>query len=177
MAPPKSKKSVLKQLKREKDEQARAWLLRAAVAVAPKDKATVTAIEKALKKDPEPFVRMQAVVAAGALEIRDKALSLMRRGLDDGDPDVRAAAAYAMAARRDQELLGALEPAFRAEPDAETKRWLEAAMNVLSQRGDLAGFDRLRDKVLKEPARGVGDMMDRARDRLGGDKDGGQKGK
>ena len=177
MAPSKSKKAVLKQLKREKDEQARAWLLRAAVAVAPKDKATVTAIEKALKKDPEPFVRMQAVVAAGALEIRDKALSLMRRGLDDDDPDVRSAAAYAMAARRDQELLGALEPALRAEPDAETKRWLEAAMNVLSQRGDLAGFDRLRDKVLKEPARGVSDMMDRARDRMGGDKDDDKKGK
>ena len=174
MAPVKSKKAIFKQLKREKDAAARAWLLRAAVAVAPKDKATVAAIEKAVKKDPEPFVRMHAVVAASALEIRDEALSLMRRGLDDGDPDVRSAAAYAMAIRRDQELLGALEPAVRAEPDAEAKRWLDEAMNVLSQRGDFTGFERLRTKILKEPARSAQDMMERMRNRRGRDRgDGG----
>ena len=173
MAPPKSKKLILKQLKREKDDATRAWLLRAAAAVAPKDKATVAAIEKALKKDEEPFVRMHAVVAAGALELRDEAMSLMRRGLNDDDPDVRSAAAYAMAARRDQECIGVLEPSVPSEPDAEAKRWLEQAMTTLSQRGDLAAFDTLRRKILKEPARSLRDMArgrDRRRDDKGDDK-------
>ncbi|MGC6486407.1 MAG: hypothetical protein ACON4Z_02080 [Planctomycetota bacterium] len=172
MAPKKSKKAIFKQLKREDDAEARGWLLRAAVAVAPKDKASVAAIERALKKDDEAFVRAQAAVAAGALELRDESLRLMRRALNDGDPDVRAAAGFAMAARRDQELLGALEPSVRSEPDAETKRWLELAMTVLSQRGDLAGFERLRRKILKEPTRGLPDMG-RGRNRGGG---GGQAG-
>jgi len=179
MAPAKSKKAIFKQLKREKDDQARAWLLRAAVAVAPKDKASITAIEKALKKESEPFVRMQAVVAASALEARDKALELMLKGLDDGDPDVRSAAAYAMATRRDQELLGALEASVSSEPDAEAKRWMEQAMNVLSKRGDFAAFDTLRRKVLKEPARDLQDLRDMGRGRNrrgddGQDKDGGK---
>lgn len=175
MGPTKSKKLILKQLKREKDDRTRAWLLRAAASVAPKDKATVAAIEQALKKDKEAFVRMHAVVAAGALELRDKAMSLMRRGLNDGDPDVRSAAAYAMAARRDQECLGMLEPSARSEPDAEAKRWIEQAMTVLSQRGDLAAFDVLRRKILKEPARSLRDMArDRDRGRRGDDQGGGK---
>jgi hypothetical protein len=172
MAPAKSKKSIFKQLKREKDDQARGWLLRAAVAIAPKDKATIAAIERALKKDDAAIVRAQAAVAAGALEVREAALRMMRRALNDGDPDVRAAAAYAMAGRRDQELLGALEPSTKSEPDAETKRWLELAMTVLSQRGDLAGFERLRRAILKEPTRGLPDMG-RGRNRGGNGRGGG----
>ena len=175
MAPPKLKKAVFKQLKREKDDETRAWLLRATVALAPKDKATVTALEKALKKDEAPFVRAQAAVAAGALEVREASLRLMQRALNDGDPDVRSAAAYAMAARRDQELLGALEPSVRSEPDAEAKRWLELAMTVLSSRGDLSGFERLRRRVLKEPTRGLPDMG-RGRNRGGGGQGGGGQG-
>ena len=158
MATPSSKKAIFKQLKREKDRATRGWLLRAAVAVAPRAKGTVKVVEQALRKDDAAEVRAQAAVAAGALEVRDDALRLLRRALNDGDPDVRAAAAYAMAARRDQELIGALEPSVRSEPDAETKRWLELAMSVLSQRGDLVGFERLRRKILKEPARGLPDM-------------------
>ena len=146
--------------------------VRATVALAPKDKATVTALEKALKKDEDPFVRAQAAVAAGALEVREASLRLMQRALNDGDPDVRSAAAYAMAARRDQELLGALEPSVRSEPDAEAKRWLELAMTVLSSRGDLSGFERLRRRVLKEPTRGLPDMG-RGRNRGGGKGGGG----
>ena len=178
MASSKSKKAIFKQLKREEDPETRGWLLRAAVAVAPKDKATIAAVERALQKDDEAFVRAQAAVAAGALEVRGDALRLMRRALNDGDPDVRAAAAYAMAARRDQELMGALEPSVKSEPDAETKRWLEQAMTVLSQRGDLAGFERLRRKILKEPTRGLPDMG-RGRNRggrQGGGEGGGERG-
>ena len=118
----------------------------------------------------------QDVEADRAAIERTNALTL--RALNDGDPDVRAAAAYAMAARRDQELLGALEPSVKSEPDAETKRWLEQAMTVLSQRGDLAGFERLRRKILKEPTRGLPDMG-RGRNRggrQGGGEGGGERG-
>ncbi|MFN3241253.1 MAG: hypothetical protein ACE37K_07030 [Planctomycetota bacterium] len=173
MAHAKSRKVIMKQLKREKDDQALAWLLRAAVATAPDDKATIAALEKALYKSDNAFVRMHAVVGAGAVEVREHALRLMRKGLNDADPDVRSAAAFAMAARRDQELLGALEPSIRGEPDAEAKRWMELAMNVLSNRLDLAGFDTLRRKVLKE----VDTPRDRnrGRGRQGDDQDGGDQ--
>jgi len=179
MARAKSKKLILKQLKREKDTQTRAWLLRAAAAAAPTDKATIAAIEKALYKDDEAQVRMHAAVAAGALEVREHALRLLRKGLNDDDPDVRSAAAYAMAARRDQELIGALEPSVRGEPDAEAKRWMELAMTVLSKRGDLAGFETLRTKVLKEVDTGRDRNRNRGRDRGRGkdDEGGGKDGK
>lgn len=174
MAPEKSRKAILKQLKRERDGQARAWLLRAAVAVAPTDKATRKAVEEALYKDDDKFVRMHAAVAAGALEEREAALRLLRKALDDREPDVRSTAAYAMAARRDRALIGSLEASIRGEGDAETKRWMEEAMSVLSKRGDLSGFDRVRSKMLREVDAAGRDRRDRGRNKDDGKKDDGK---
>jgi len=172
MAHKKTNKAIKKQLKAEKEPEVIAWLLRASAATAPADKATITALEKALKKSKEANVRMHAAVAAGTLEDKAAAFRLMRRALADADPDVRSAAAYAMAIRRDAELAVALEPAVEGENDAEAKHWLELALATLRKKRDLREFENFRTKVLKETrarnaGRGAG---------LGGGRGGGQGG-
>jgi hypothetical protein len=150
MAHSKTNKAIKKQLKAEKKPSVKAWLIRAAVATAPKDKATISAIDKALSKDKDANVRMHAAVAAGALEEKDAAHRLMRKAMSDSDPDVRSAAAYAMAARRDKEMMPTIEATIETEPDAETKHWMELALDTLLNNKDLREFENFRKKVLKE---------------------------
>lgn len=150
MAYPKSFKAIKKRLKAEKEPDVFAWLIRAAAATAPTDKATISAIEKALKKSDSVDVRMHAAVAASQLEDKPAAFRLMRKALADDNPDVRSAAAYAMATRRDPEMAPALEPAVQGEPDAEAKHWLELALDTLHKKRDLREFENFRTKVLKE---------------------------
>lgn len=150
MAAKKSGKKIKKRLKKESKPEVKAWLLRAAVATAPTDRAVLAAVEKALSAKNEPIVRMHAAVAAGAIESRDTAHKLMRKALADADPDVRSAAAYSMAMRRNDALVGALEAAVRGEGDAEAKHWLETALDTLRNRRDLREFETFRTKVLKE---------------------------
>jgi hypothetical protein len=150
MADKKTFKAIKKRLKAEKEPMVLAWLLRAAAATAPTDKATITAIDKALAKNKDDNVRMHAAVAAGALEDKAASSRLMRKALADDHPNVRSAAAYAMATRRDPEMATALEPAVQGERDAEARHWLELALETLLKKRDLREFEDFRTKVLKE---------------------------
>ena len=150
MAVKKTNKPIKKALKKEKEADVKAWLLRAAVATGPKDKSTITTVEKAITSDKETVVRMHAAVAAGAIEDKDAAHRLLRKALADEDPDVRSAAAYAIATRRDKELAASLEPAIKGEADAEAKHWMELAIDTLLMKRDLREFENFRTKVLKE---------------------------
>ena len=150
MAHDKSDRAIKKHFKSEKDAKVRGWLIRAAAATAPKDKATVTLVKKALRKKEDPIVRMQAAVAAGMLEDDSKAIALMKDAITDQEPNVRAAAAYAMACRRDKKLAPVLESALKAERDAEARHWLETALNVTVKETDLKEFKNFRTKVLGE---------------------------
>ena len=150
MAVKKTNKPIKKALKKEKDAEVKAWLLRAAVATGPKDKSTIATVEKAITSDKETVVRMHAAVAAGAIEDKSASHRLMRKALADEDPDVRSAAAYAIATRRDKELAASLEPAIKGEADAEAKHWMELAIDTLLMKRDLREFENFRTKVLKE---------------------------
>lgn len=150
MAVKKTNKPIKKALKSEKEAKVRAWLLRAAVATGPTDKSTITQVEKAISGDKESVVRMHAAVAAAAIEDKDASHRLMRKALSDEDPDVRSAAAYAIATRRDNELAASLEPAIKGETDAEAKHWMELAIDTLLKKRDLREFENFRTKVLKE---------------------------
>ncbi|MGK0300509.1 MAG: hypothetical protein ACI89X_001379 [Planctomycetota bacterium] len=150
MAVKKTHKPVKKALKNEQEAKVRAWLLRAAVATGPKDKSTITAVEKAITGDKEAIVRMHAAVAAGAIESKEASHRLLRKALSDEDPNVRSAAAYAIATRRDKELAASLEPAIKGETDAEAKHWMELAIDTLLKKRDLRDFENFRTKVLKE---------------------------
>ena len=170
MAVKKTNKPIKKALKKEKEGDVKAWLLRAAVATGPNDKSTITAVEKAISSDKETIVRMHATVAAGAIEDKDASHRLLRKALSDDDPDVRSAAAYAMATRRDKELADSLEPAIKGEPDAEAKHWMELAIDTLLKKRDLREFENFRTKVLKET------RNRRNRNDLGGRGNGGGRG-
>ena len=111
---------------------------------------------------------MHAAVAASALEDKAASFRLMRKALADDHPDVRSAAAYAMATRRDAEMAAALEPAVQGERDAEAKHWLELALETLHKKRDLREFENFRTKVLRE-TRGGGN-------RGGGNRGGGNRG-
>ena len=150
MAKAKTNKAIKKALKNEKDPTAKAWMLRAAVATAPAAKDIISKLEKVLKSEKSTIVRMHASVAAGALEDKDASHRLLRKALADSDPEVRSAAAYAMALRRDVELAASLEPTIKDEGDAEAKHWMELAMDTLMSKKDLREFENFRTKVLKE---------------------------
>lgn len=169
MAHDKTSKAIRKHLKAEKVPAVRGWLVRAAAATAPRDRATITVVRKALDEKEDPQVRLQAAVAAGMLEDRDKAVELMTQALADADPNVRAAAAYAIACRRDEELLATLESALKAERDAEARHWLETARDAVSKATDLRAFRNFRTEVLGE-TRG----LDRAAPGNGGRPGGGR---
>ena len=154
MAVKKTNKPIKKALKAEKEAEVKAWLLRAAVATNAKDRSTISAVEKAITKD------------------KDESHRLMRKALADADPDVRSAAAYAMALRRDKELAPSLEPAIEGETDAEAKHWMELAIGTLRKKGDLREFENFRTKVLKE-TRGLRNRAGRGR---GGRNGGGNAG-
>jgi hypothetical protein len=150
MAHDKTGKAIKKRIKDEPSAKVRGWLIRAATTTAPADPATGTLVQKALDMKEDPQVRMQAAVAAGTLEDRDKAFALMQKALADKDGTVRAAAAYAMACRRDKALAPALEAALKAEEDGDAKHWLEAARKAVVEEGDLQEFRTFRTKVLGE---------------------------
>ena len=162
MAYDKSNKAIKKQLKSEKEPEVKAWLLRAAAATGPSDKKVITAIERAITKDPETDVRVHAVVAAGVLEDEDAAHRLMEKALEDKDPLVRSAAAYAMANRRDAGLLPVLKAAVEVEEDGEALHWQELAIEVIANKRDLRDFKNFRSEVLGEQS--AAEALRRARE-------------
>jgi hypothetical protein len=150
MAHAKTYGAIKKALKNEKEPQIKARLLRAAAATGPSNKSTIAALEDALADEKDATVRMHAAVAAGCVEVRSAARQLLRKALADKDPDVRSAAAYAIACRRDHELAGSIEATIEHEPDAEAKHWLELALDTILKKRDLRGFENFRSKVLKD---------------------------
>lgn len=154
MAHDKSNKAIKKQLKGEKEPEVKSWLLRAAAATGPSDKKVISAIERAITKDPETDVRVHAVIAAGVLEDEDAAHRLMEKALEDKDPLVRSAAAYAMASQRDPVLLPVLEAAVEVEKDGEALHWQELAIEVIANKRDLREFKNFRSEVLGEESAG-----------------------
>jgi hypothetical protein len=73
--------------------------------------------------------------------------ALVEAAFADADRDVRTAAAYAVASRRDAALRPTLEAAAAAEKDTEAKHWLDKAVAIAAG-GDLREFDPFTEKVL-----------------------------
>ncbi len=106
-------------------------LLRAMAACGPTDVPVIKLLPFVVKEHPEEGVRVHAVVAIAALESRNAVTTGLTAALADAAPRVRATAAYAIASRRDAEVLGALEAAAAKEQDKDVKRWMEAAGKVM----------------------------------------------
>ncbi|MBI5851513.1 MAG: HEAT repeat domain-containing protein [Planctomycetes bacterium] len=182
LAEPKAQKALRKQFTAEDDEKVRGRLLRAMVASAPGDKTVVKDVEKVLTKDKSAPMRVQAAMAAASLEDRATAQRLLKLGLADGAGNVRTAAAYGVAARRDADLKAALAEVKQKERDLEVSQWLSTAIEVLDG-GDLRKFEPfltqvVGDRTRAQAAKELRDAMDRrGRGRDGGNADPGKDGK
>lgn len=175
LAAKKSLSPLKKQLRAEKSDTVKGRLIRALAAVAPSDNGVASTIGKVLSKEKSAEVRIQAAAAISVLEKPDAVRKHLEAALEDKNDVVRSAAAFAIASRRDKELLPLLESAAARERNNEAKRWMTTAKSVV-ETGELEPFDDFRKNVL-------GDRLDRqgldlesawrnARGRRGGDDDG-----
>ncbi|MBI4878221.1 MAG: HEAT repeat domain-containing protein [Planctomycetes bacterium] len=131
LAEPKSLGALTKQWKKEKEVDAQKELIRAIAAVGcAEQKAIKLATDQARKAD-EQVLRVNALIGCAALEDRETVLPLLRDSLADEGGGVRAAAAYVIAVRREEELKKLLEDTALMEADAAVKEALERALEVL----------------------------------------------
>ena len=162
LAEPKSLGEIRKQYGKEKEPKVRGRLLRAMVATGGADKNVAKEIEKVLQKDKDDTVRVQAAVAAAAIEDRDTARRLLSMGLADASGDVRTAATYGIASRREPEMKAALDKAKTTEKNIAVSQWMSEAIAVIDG-GELSKFDPFRKDVLGDRTRAqlAQDMQDR----------------
>ena len=117
-------------------------------ACAPTSSRVIKLLPFVLKKNSDVNVRVQAVLAAAALESRDGVTTSLTTALADTASRVRATAAYAIASRRDTAVLDALRAATAKEQDKDVKAWMEAAAKVVGG-GSMDAFQEFVVKVVK----------------------------
>ena len=174
LAAPKALRAVRKQLRSEKEDGPRGWLVRAAARLGPTDKGVLSTLDKILDKDRSATVRMHAAFAAGVIEVEDKAIELLTEALADADPKVRAAAAYSLARRRDREQISLLEKAADGEKDETAKRWIQRALDIIREKRDMSGLEDFAEDVLGE---GADDEEEKEAPPRGGGRGGGRGGR
>ena len=134
-----ARRDLQKLLRREDDVTVRGRMLRALAASAPADRTTIGLVGKALR-DRDAAVRLQATMALERLEDDDAVQDGIERALGDAVADVRAAAAYVIASRREPELRALLDAALEAETDAEVREWLQLAVDTIDGPQSLGRF-------------------------------------
>jgi len=146
-AEPKSLKPLLKQKSTEKEDSAKANLIRAIASTGHGNRSAEALLLKTAEKDKKDFMRIHALIGLVDVENRNKVNAVLARALADGNPGVRAAAAYAIGVRRETELGNDLEAALEMEQDLKCKTYLGAAAAALEG----AGL-KLLEGVLREYA-------------------------
>ncbi len=145
---PKSLKHLMKQRSSEKEESAKANLVRAIASVGRANRSSCSLVLKTAEKDRSERLRISALIGLTYIEDREKVNSALAKALLDEAPGIRAAAAYTIAVRRERELAEALDVAIDVEADPDVKGYLDAAKKAL----DGGGLEYL-EGVLKEYAR------------------------
>ncbi len=140
--------TLKKRWRKEKIVAVQGDILPAMATLGPEDRTVISTLKKVLDKSKESSLRLRAAVAASYLENRSKVTELLSKALGDDSDDVRSAAAYAIASRRDKELLKTLEDAASKERAPETKKWMTLGVEVVKG-GDLRGFSDFVKKHLE----------------------------
>jgi hypothetical protein len=128
---PKALPALVKQYRAETNEPVAGHLLRAMARCAPTDATVLQLVMRAIERDRAVRIRVHAAIAAAQLEERSTITRSLTRSLGDESAQVRAAAAYAIATRRDQALRQPLEQALAAEKDDFARQYLEPALAAL----------------------------------------------
>jgi hypothetical protein len=129
---PKSLKALMKQRSVEKEDSARANLIRAIASVGKGNRKAETLVLKASEKDKSELIRINALIGLVYVENREKVNQVLVNALNETNPGVRAAAAYTVAVRRETEMAPAIKVALDIEEDPGCKRYLEAAQAILN---------------------------------------------
>ena len=147
LAAPKSLKALTKQKSVEKEDAALGNLIRAIASVGRGSRSPENLVLKAAERDKKDFIRINALIGLVYIENREKVNTVLLKGLTDTNPGVRAAAAYTIAVRRENDLAEALVVALQAETNFKCKAYIEAASAALK-----GGGLKLVEGVLREYA-------------------------
>ncbi len=139
--------ALRKQYGHEKEPTIRGILLRAEARSAPTNSSVLKEIQKLAFKGKLLDLRVSAVLALAHIEVRSSVQALLGQILSTDEPRVRSTAAYAIAMRRDRELLQALQARVKVESDADAKAWMERAVRVF-QSGDAKAFRKFPEWAL-----------------------------
>ena len=129
---PESKRLVAGALRKEREPTLEGAWLRALASVAPDDKGSLAAVEKAVRKGKESTVRIQGLVAAGWLAPGEKRDALLLEFLGGEDDSLARAAALGLALTREAEHAEALTARREGASEALVAD-LEAALQVLEK--------------------------------------------
>lgn len=152
----KATRPVRARLLREKVDSVRGALVLALAASGPGDAAVIAELDKLSENDKTvEVVRLHAVLGAGKITDDEVALRIVRRALGDTSTKVRTAAAIASAGKKLTKAVPDLRTAAEHESDAETKRFLQAAVRAV-ETGDTRQFDTLRRRLAQHDARARG---------------------
>lgn len=164
--------ALKKRVRAEDADRVLGRVLRAMATIAPADKNVFRTLRKTLESSIVAEVRTQAAAAISVLEDPAVVRELLELALADENGNVRAAAAYAIASRRDPNLRELLEAKVEDERNPEAQSWMRNAIDIIKDRQKLEDMSAFIEDVL-------GDRWDRqeiqrrqGRDQ-GGDDDGG----
>lgn len=136
LAAPESLKEVTAAFKKEKEESVRKEWLRALGTVGAGNAAARKELMKAAENDKAKnlLLRKNAILALGSVELDEELTAALETWLADESPEVRRAAACAMAISRDPRFLPVLEG---RRDDADAKRPIDVAIAALKGEGKL----------------------------------------
>jgi len=135
--------------KKQKSPGVHRAILCALVASDPTYKSSAKLLARALKSR-EHGDRVNAMMAAIPLEIRDAAVKLLASGLEHKDTKTRLAAAYAAAMRDERAIAPVLRAALEAETDDAALEWLDTCLKVLDGDAERAELGSLKTQLTAE---------------------------
>lgn len=151
-----SVKAINSRLRKEKDEAIKKNLLRALGTCGADDKTARKTLLKQAGSKKEPVLQTNAILALGWLSAHEDVTEALNEFFTEEEGAQRIPATLAMAISRDESWIAVLKEALEADPDAELKSHIEAALLVLeggslqtveSRHKEVAGDEIPRDRL------------------------------
>lgn len=141
-------KVLLGRWRKEKSVRVRGAILQAVVACGPNSSKVIKLVPGVLTGDKDENLRVQAAIAIASLDSKKAVHAGLTAAAKDESARVRSTVAWAVASRRDAELLSVLKAALATEKNKDAKKWLTLACEVLAggELGAFAEFPELKDR-------------------------------
>ncbi|MFT4513440.1 MAG: hypothetical protein ACI89X_001337 [Planctomycetota bacterium] len=134
-----STKVLLGRWRKDKSVHVRGAILQALVACGPSNAQVIKLVPGVLTGGKDENLRVQAAIAIASLDNKKTVHAGLTAALQDESQRVRSTAAWAIASRRDTELLAVLKVALATEPHKDAEKWMKLACTVLAG-GELGAF-------------------------------------